>query len=495
MTVLDLTYLGAQFVLAGVFLLAGLSKLFDRAGSRQALMGFGVPETLARSLAVLLPMVECVVAVSLLNQKTVWLASLGALSLLTLFVVAIALNLAQGRRPSCHCFGQIHSTPVSWSTLSRNVILAAMAAFMVSYTRGPVDLGIEDVISHVGLSQVMGAAIVSCGVLLPVSVFLLMQIIRQQGRILLRLDAIENRQATPTSEFEESVSPGLPIGSRAPAFNLKDLQGEDSSLESWLKLKKPVLLFFTHPGCGPCNSLLPDISRWHRQSVERVSMVLISEGTTADNLAKDLGGNGPPVLLQRDREVAEAYHAYGTPAVVLVRPDGTIGSPLVMGAESVREATVRAIGPSSTRNGDERGTPNAAAEPRGDELSSMRLQDTAGRTLLLASLLGTRSVVLLFWNPDCGFCQKMYPELKRWDAHERVDGSGLVVISSGTIDQNRAMQLRSPVLSDPELTLSALLGVQGTPMAVLVDADGRIASPVAVGQEDVLALGTSQLVH
>jgi hypothetical protein len=44
----------------------------------------------------------------------------GALALLAIFIFGIAVNMARGRRPDCHCFGQIHSAPVGWTTLVRN---------------------------------------------------------------------------------------------------------------------------------------------------------------------------------------------------------------------------------------------------------------------------------------------------------------------------------------------------------------------------------------
>jgi uncharacterized membrane protein YphA (DoxX/SURF4 family) len=55
-----------SLVLGGVFLVAGLSKLPDRPGSRQALMDFGVPAPLATPLKILLPLAEFAVAATLI---------------------------------------------------------------------------------------------------------------------------------------------------------------------------------------------------------------------------------------------------------------------------------------------------------------------------------------------------------------------------------------------------------------------------------------------
>ena len=88
---------------------------------------FGVPARLATPLGTLLPLAELVVAVALLLPISAWWGGLGALLLLLLFVVGISYNLAQGRQPDCHCFGQLHSAPAGWPTLIRNLVLAAVA--------------------------------------------------------------------------------------------------------------------------------------------------------------------------------------------------------------------------------------------------------------------------------------------------------------------------------------------------------------------------------
>jgi uncharacterized membrane protein YphA (DoxX/SURF4 family) len=47
-----------RLVLAAVFAVAGVAKLADRAGSRQAIVDFGLPARLATPLGILLPLYE-----------------------------------------------------------------------------------------------------------------------------------------------------------------------------------------------------------------------------------------------------------------------------------------------------------------------------------------------------------------------------------------------------------------------------------------------------
>ena len=128
---MDAALLIARLVLAGVFALAGVAKLSDLEGSRKAIIDFGLPAVLASPLALLLPLAELAVAAALIPASTAWWGALGALGLLMLFVVGISLNLARGRKPDCHCFGQLHSAPAGWKTLARNGVLAAVAGFVL----------------------------------------------------------------------------------------------------------------------------------------------------------------------------------------------------------------------------------------------------------------------------------------------------------------------------------------------------------------------------
>src|SRR2546425_9677417 len=121
----------ARLLLATVFAVAGIAKLLDRAGSRKSAGDFGVPTFLAKPLAFVLPLVELACSVALLRGRWAWFGASGALAMLSVFIAAIAVSLARGRKPDCHCFGQLHSAPIGWTTLSRNAVLAGLAALVV----------------------------------------------------------------------------------------------------------------------------------------------------------------------------------------------------------------------------------------------------------------------------------------------------------------------------------------------------------------------------
>ena len=73
---MDVVLFLTRLLLASVFVVAGVAKLADRGGSRQALADFGVPGPLVAPLGVLLPLAELTVAVALLPASTAWWGAL-----------------------------------------------------------------------------------------------------------------------------------------------------------------------------------------------------------------------------------------------------------------------------------------------------------------------------------------------------------------------------------------------------------------------------------
>jgi peroxiredoxin len=239
------------------------------------------------------------------------------------------------------------------------------------------------------------------------------------------------------------------------------------------------MLLFIAPDCEPCTDLLPEVGRWQRDYADEVTIVLISRGDPEENRAKSEEHGVEHVLLQQDWEVSEAYQSDGTPSAVLVSPDGTIGSPLARGSEEVEALMAQAVGaPGPTM-------------PIGKKVSepapSFELPDLDGRSIDLSDLRGSETLVL-FWSPDCGFCNEMLDDLKALEANPPAGAPKLLIVSNGTVEANKAMGLSSPMVLDQEFGVEQAFGAPGTPSAVLVDAEGKIASEVAVGPTEVLAL-------
>jgi uncharacterized membrane protein YphA (DoxX/SURF4 family) len=266
----DAALLAARVLLSAVFLVAGAAKLVDREGTRRALVEFGVFEPLAGPLGWMLPWAELLAGFALLLAPGAWYAAVIALGLLAIFIAGIGINLARGRAPDCHCFGQLHSAPVGWSTLVRNIALAFLAAFVV--WNGPARVGPSTIAWIADLTlpeRLTGAGSAAALALLAMQGFLLVQILRQQGRLLLRLEALElgapAARAEALSRSAEAPPAGRPVGSHAPEFELDSLAGRRVAMRDLLSGGKPTMLFFTSPACGACLALLPEVARWQRE--------------------------------------------------------------------------------------------------------------------------------------------------------------------------------------------------------------------------------------
>jgi thiol-disulfide isomerase/thioredoxin/uncharacterized membrane protein YphA (DoxX/SURF4 family) len=511
---MDVALALARLLLAAVFVVAGLAKLMDRAGARRALVDFGVPPSLSTSLGVLLSLVELAVAVALIPTATAWWAALAALLLLIVFIAAIGLSLARGRAPSCRCFGQIAAGPIGRSTLIRNAGLVVVTGFIV--WQGPASPG-ASMVGWLGtLAMVEQLSVVTSlvGLVLLIGIIvLLVQVIGQQGRLLLRLDELEQQIAagsgialTSPDLPADAVPGGLPVGVAAPGFQLPDLTGQVLSLQAILAAEKPALLVFVDPDCGPCTTLLPEVGRWQREHSAALSVTLISRGPVDANRAEAVEHDVAPVLLQQDYEVADTYAVYATPSAVLVRPDGTIGTPLAGGVEPIRSLVAHTLTAAEGRawaaplplemaNGHRHGAhhvhhhqPTAPRPPSiGDKAPSIVLPSLDDNPVDLADV-ADGSTLLLFWNPGCGFCQQALPALHAWEASPPPDAPRLLVVSAGSAAENRAQGLGSMIVLDQDFAAGTAYGATGTPSAVLIDVDGTVASDLAVGVPRVLAL-------
>jgi peroxiredoxin len=376
--------------------------------------------------------------------------------------------------------------------------------------------------------------------LIAVEGWLLLMLLRQNGRLMLRVDEMETRldalgersdafdgEDDDEDGFEGFASErpgarahaaaGLPVGSPAPAFRLPGVHGETQTLEALLAPELPTALLFMDPHCGPCNALMPEVGRWQREYDDRLTVAVISRGSVQANRPKVDEHGLANVMLQKNREVAESFKVHGTPGAVIVRADGTVGTPAALGADAIKALVRRALGQAAPADGranghdhvghahdghdhdheghDHAGHDHAGQGPvarLGDPAPAIKLPDLGGRTVDVADLRGSK-VLVVFWNQGCGFCRRMLPDLQAWDASPPAGAPKLLVVSTGSPDEHKDMNLTAPVLLDQAFSVAPAFGANGTPMAVLLDEQGRVASAVATGAEEVLGLANGRM--
>jgi peroxiredoxin len=198
------------------------------------------------------------------------------------------------------------------------------------------------------MTQILIVGLVLCWGAIVAGCWLGWQLLRQNGRLLLRLDELEKR--LDEFEFGEGDQPpGLPLGSAAPAFELPDLVGGRQSLAQFHG--QPVLLVFFNPECGFCREMMPKLAalpphpvplpvgrgEGGRSPGEGLPFLLILSTGDAGKNRQFFAEHkvACPVLLQNDGEVAKTYQVNGTPAGYLVSAEGKVASELAVGAEAL----------------------------------------------------------------------------------------------------------------------------------------------------------------
>jgi len=479
-----------RLILAAIFGLAGIGKFLDLDGSERAVKDFGVPENLAKPFSFLLPAAEIFIAVLLLSTMTAWFGAVSGFLLLLVFIGGMLYQMALGRAPDCHCFGQIHSEPVGKKSLVRNAVFALSAFFLILCGRENQGAGIFDSpgSSSEGNFMTFILSLATVG-LLAAAVYYLKTISEQQTQIMRRIEILElvSHEGGSQIERENLTNPndGLPIGAPAPDFELPDLNGRNISFENLLTRAKPILFFFVSPTCNPCAALMPEIEVWEKELQNKVNFVFISSGSAKDNLEKFAGKNPGQILLQKGKKVSELFGTQWTPTALFVNSDGTIGSYPAAGDKAIRELAGK-IG-AKNFDGESLFISNEDGTKIGAALPDFSQTDVNDVKVASKDLLG-RKMLVAFWNTTCPHCVDMLGDLRDWDESRGADEPNLLVLSDGEIEKNRLLNLRSPILVDTNRNISKQLGMSGTPSAVLIDENGRIASETAVGASRIWAL-------
>ena len=343
--------------------------------------------------------------------------------------------------------------------------------------------------------------------LLAVGTCLGYQLVRQYGRILLRLEAIEKQLGRRPGVKEDAVARpphGLPISQPAPEFELPDLAGVRRKLSEFRG--KEVLLIFFNPKCGFCTKMAAGLAVLRPEGGDgQATPVVVTTGDANENRKLvEMHGIRCMVLLQEQMEVATQFRAQGTPMGYRVDGEGRIASELAVGAESLLHLAdlKAALPPAKSANG--KGAADKGKQPdptlarsklnrtglkAGAVAPDFLLPRVGGGELSLADLRGRR-VLLVFSDPNCGPCDELAPRLQ--ELHLQRPDLQVLVISrrdaEATAAKAAALGLGFPIVMQQQWEISKKYGMFATPIGYLIDAQGIVRKDVAVGVEPILAL-------
>ncbi len=330
------------------------------------------------------------------------------------------------------------------------------------------------------------------------------QILKQQGRMILRLDALDHGIVVP----QAAESQGLEVGTEFPAFSLPDLRGTRVSLEAFRG--KRVLLVHWNPECGFCDLIAPDLARLQPHLEQRsVQLLLLAHGDAeANRKLADEHGLKCPILIYKDSRVPDPLANVGTPSAYLLDAAARVTKPIAVGSEQVPALAEEAVNEEAPSVGGSESKRLPGEKPlsasrivrdglkAGTPAPTFSLLDINGRTVSLEEYRGRR-VLLVFSDPNCGPCDQVAPGLARFDSKHANNGLSVIMVARGDVEENRKKAeqhgIKFPVVVQEKWRLSKEYGIFSTPVAFLVDEGGLIAKDVAIGPEKIMALAQEGL--
>jgi peroxiredoxin len=339
-------------------------------------------------------------------------------------------------------------------------------------------------------------------ILLTLCVFLF-QLMKQQGRILLRLDALQrqitdNQIGALTGSNSGSAGPvGLSPGALVDPFGLPDLGGHVVSLADF-KGKRALLVHWS-PGCGFCVKIAPVLAELQPDLAKHnVQLLLVSYGDVESNrkLAEEQGLKCPILLVKEGSTPPDLFQKFGTPVAYLLDEQGSVLARVAVGADQVPllakdaalgrppklVAGVRTLEDSHIeRNGLKAGT----------RAPSFVLPDLNGQEVSLEEFRD-KQLLLVFSDPHCGPCNQLAPELARFHRQHRDNGLAVVMVGRGDPEENRRKVqehgIEFPVVLQNKWEVSREYGIFAAPVAFLVGEDGVIERDVSIGSDAILEL-------
>jgi AhpC/TSA family/DoxX len=472
--------LACRLALAGTFLVAGSAKLADLPGARAAAAAMRVPGPLARAGMPVLAGLEVAIGLGLVPARSARYAAVAA-AVTILAVTALAGSaIGRGLRVECHCFGRLGNGRIGAATLVRNAAIFALSAFVA--IAGWTHPGA----ATPGWPDRPAARIADFAALL---------LLAAATPRLARLARLARSRAPRDAPAARPAVPG--IGSAAPDFRLDDVAGGTLSLRGILSPGHRTMLAFVDMRCGECAMLMRHLGGWQRRQAPGLTIAVVAAGERSAAVTKAAQHRLERVGHDPERTVFGAFGVARTPAAVLIGPDGSLLSPVILGTAGISSLvaglSARAGTTTRARPRDDHG---AGAQPL---LPIRRLLPPAeqivlravdGRAVGLQALLGPASLAV-FVRPECIFSRRLIPELRELPARDAADAPGLVLICHGDPREMGLGELRLPVFADVSGAAGLALGATGTPAAVLTRS-GRPVAPAVSGAARVLAAARGQ---
>jgi peroxiredoxin len=333
---------------------------------------------------------------------------------------------------------------------------------------------------------------IALAALLAGAIRLIFYLLRENGRLLLRLEERDASSHKP---------PGLQRGSVASDFALPTLAGGVGTLGQ--HRGRRVLVAFVHPDCTLSQELVERVgARLAEGSHPDLVPLFVTSGPAdkASAMFESIAAAPVHVLVQEGSEVAAVYGVPGTPSGYVIDETGCVASELLLGVDPLLSAF--GWGEKTAVNATAPFSPSAVASrlvrdglTRGTPAPDFTLSRLEGGEVSLNQYRGRR-VLLVFSDPDCPPCNGLMAHLE--EIHRSRRDLQVLMVSRGDLDANLRKQaefgVTFPIVRQRHWEVSRAYGMFATPIAFLVNPRGVLASDVAVGAERILELSSRLVV-
>lgn len=290
-----------RILLSSVFAVSGVTKIADLSGTRAAIRGFGIP--FPSLMAILVPITEALIAILLIPIATYTWGAAGVMILTMVFSAVMVGLLLKGRKPDCHCFGKLYSTPIGRHALVRNAVLFFLASLLI--LQGP-GWSLRELPARVSPMHLAVVAMTVLG-----SSLVLHRLRISEPSTIARLVAQPHGVST---KGEHHAGPR----------SARSTSGVDGS----------TLIVFIDPDCPACTALLPSIAQWQEQD-RSILFLLVSFGTEERTRPHLIEHGIRGAVFDPDRQLQRLLQVRATPSAVLAEPSLLGGENLVSGMRDI----------------------------------------------------------------------------------------------------------------------------------------------------------------
>lgn len=302
-----------------VFGIALHTKAVNFTGFADSLSSFGLPSSTLTLVGFGTLGAEALALIALLVLP-LRLAGIYCLALLSIFTIVSGFTILRGRHPQCQCFGNLTSGSIGRHTVLRNVLLAGIAAVLLTE---PETLG-----TLIESSDPQTLVTSTLSMMIAGLMAVLYTLLTRYGEVLHTLDALGVDTVT------RKPRKGLISGERIPDMTLLDWDGHPVALAEEIRKDSSTGLVLLSATCGHCDELVPALENAADLGFPGL-VILQGKWASAPEQACRIRDSGWPVLFTETEDVSDRLQIAGFPALIPLDERGNAKGGTLLGRQRI----------------------------------------------------------------------------------------------------------------------------------------------------------------